>query len=198
MTHTDSVTIKADASTTQTESRIQRRAVRPEWLTPTAITFWLGLLGSAAYAILYSFDFSFLGEFGVSPEEVGLSQTALIIRAAIYAAIAFLLVAMLGAIFAFGIRLAYHMAYYMARWVLWVLAMEVIDVRPLRRAVITGISKWRDRSARDSRVHIYSLGTIADIKRRTWAISLLCAVVGHISRQVSPRFTIWILVELDL
>jgi hypothetical protein len=66
----------------QSDIRILQRGERPDWLSTTNFTATLAILGSITYIALYQFDLSFLGEFGTSPEEVGVDRATLITRAA--------------------------------------------------------------------------------------------------------------------
>ncbi|WP_138758743.1 hypothetical protein [Modestobacter altitudinis] len=178
--------VETGAPMTGVEQRIKRRGVWPAWLQPGAVTFSLGLLGSAAYAILYSFDLFFLMEFGTSPEEVGVSQAALVVRATIFAAIVFFFLTMLGAFLAVLVPYIYGMAGIL----LWsALGWLPFDRRRLARAVAARFNSWRDKSAGDDQVHLYSRGAAGDTKRQTWAVSILCAtVVTVVGRTVPGSF----------
>lgn len=62
----------------------RRRMRRPAWLDAKTILIWSGIFAFFGYAIAYEFSTSFLDHFGTTPEEVGLTQPALVIREAIF------------------------------------------------------------------------------------------------------------------
>lgn len=72
---------------TSNDSQAPTETLWPRGLTPASAAVIVGLLGSLAYLVGYAFVASFFGSFGVTPEEVGITQTALVVRAAMLTAI---------------------------------------------------------------------------------------------------------------
>jgi hypothetical protein len=64
--------------------QLRRRAHRPSWFQLGTITAWLAVGGFVAYAIAYSYAWSFLDRLGATPEEVGFTQPGLVIRLVVY------------------------------------------------------------------------------------------------------------------
>jgi hypothetical protein len=75
---------QSDAADRTTEGGLARRLLRPTWLTPSSVTFTVTTISAACYVVTYALDAAFLGEFGTSPEEVGISQATLLMRAAMF------------------------------------------------------------------------------------------------------------------
>jgi hypothetical protein len=68
-------------------ARCQKRLPWPPWLSLKSVVGALTALGFSAYVCLYAYSFAFLGKFGTTPEEVGLTQPAFVVRAAAFGGI---------------------------------------------------------------------------------------------------------------
>ena len=64
---------------------LTRRRAYPSWLTSGRVLFAAAVLAFWSYVVVYSFDAAFLDGFGASPEDVGISEQVLIVRAAVTA-----------------------------------------------------------------------------------------------------------------
>jgi hypothetical protein len=160
------------------EDAIRRRIERPAWLGPGGLTFTVSVLSAASYVALYSLDPSFLIVFGTSPEEVGLAESTLIIRAA-----------MLGSFFV-GFGLLFVIGFAVMFWIggLMIQAESFSLRRFLHERVHRSPPKpspERDPSNPQGKPYYSSTLTqsgIEQIQRQTWIIApvwaLLITLVG--------------------
>lgn len=69
---------------TEWHERLERRRTWPRWLNLRVVPIAITVSGALAYAVMFTFGAAFGSVFGVSPEELGLTQASLVVRAAIY------------------------------------------------------------------------------------------------------------------
>ncbi len=144
------------------------RTTRPS-LTWQHVSRLGGVLAVLSYAFLYSFAAGFLDIFGTDPEEVGLTESAFIIRAGLYGALALSLVCIL-------IFIAF-IAIYSTLGLIW------ITVRPSVRPISDEITAWTKqqiemarRTGRLSGNRIWSLSKTGSDKRAALLISVAAAL----------------------
>jgi hypothetical protein len=150
---------------------LRQRNARLSWLAPAGITGVLGLMGTATYVCLYTFSVAVLEELGTSPEEVGITQARLLVRAgAIGLALTFgavTIALILGVLLVGAARLV--------RWVARRLVRARVGARTgslLQRPAPAAFVRWAQRAD-----HVWSGSEAGRLRRTTWVIALTCGAV---------------------
>ncbi|SDN38488.1 hypothetical protein [Geodermatophilus sp. DSM 45219] len=166
---------------TSTDSRrAQRRTGWPDWLRPSGITFTLSMLSGVSYVGLYAFAVAFLARFGTTPEEVGLTQTALLVRAALFGSI------LTAAVFAVSL-MAIAVVTICGKLFWWATKDEVALMRDGLNLARQGLHRVRRTSAGGQHPTRWRFGDSASVRHQTAVIAVTCgALVALAGMLLSP------------
>ncbi|WP_461171989.1 hypothetical protein M1D93_13195 [Arthrobacter sp. Z1-9] len=174
------------------ERILRRRRKIPRWCTIPRLAAITAVGGAVLYGIGYAFSATFAGRFGATPEDLGLGQPTLVIRAAL------LLVGAVGSAVVVIIILTFTIRLALLIFKLGIWLPEKITRMPIRRygAVTISTSAAWLRALLGQGEHFWSISTTGRMRREVLGVALACAIPAAVTMEYSAGGQTSTLLEL--